>query len=119
MDQQEMPLDDVPPIEDVDIPDRDDTPDPEDDTRLAIPPNMAPYTVLLFDPDSLYVGGPVINATALIHIHAFSPDAAVELAIRDVRRVSKSSAAWRCPQALFVTEGYHLNVASGALPRAT
>lgn len=119
MSDEQMTLPDVPPVEAYDIPDPVDAPDRDEDTRLDIPPHMAPYTVLLFDPDSVFAGGRIIDATALIHTHAFSPEAAVTLAGRAVQRVSKSSAAWRCPQALFVTEGYHLNVGPGALPRAT
>lgn len=88
---------------------------PDDPDDYIVPtPDERPYTALLFDPDSRFAGGQALEASALVIVHAATPVDAAAAAIRAVQRAAGSTAAWRYPEILFLTEGYHEDLGPGS-----
>ena len=108
----ELPLE-APPIEDIDPADF--GPDDPDDYIIQTP-DERPFTVLLYDPDSAFAGGRALEATALVIVHATTPDNAGATAIGAVQRAA-NGATWRYPEILFLTEGYHEDLGPGSRRR--
>ena len=61
------------------------------DDYIILTPDERPFTVLVFDPDSVFAGGSWLHATGLIFLHASTAEQAVDRAIGTLRKQAHSN----------------------------
>jgi len=86
------------------------------DDYIILTPDERPFTVLVFDPDSVFAGGSWLHATGLIYLHATTAEEAANRAIDNLRTHARSN-TWRQPEIFFVTEGFHEDLGPGKARR--